>query len=230
MENKVIPIQNEEPAAPILNDEQKSIKEDSYTCTTCNNPVEILEINDSENTVTFKCLNPKEEEAIKIAPVSEYLNLMKKNTYLYSECSLCSKKQNKSKDTPIFYYCIKCDTIICPDCVDAHLKSNEKNHPNLNKEFIIQNNIKNIKCLLHPQEKIRVFCLDCNTNICDKFMKSKKHKGHKKDNLLEILVEDEMKDKLNKIIDVYKRNLKELNDEKEKKQKELFNKMVGIEE
>ena len=77
---------------------------------------------------------------------------MRKYIYLYSECYLCYKKQNKFKETPIFSYCIICYTIICSNCISKHLKLNEKNHPDLNTEYIIKNNEKSINCLLDPKE------------------------------------------------------------------------------
>ena len=63
-----------------------------------------------------------------------------------------------------------------------------KNHPVFNSEYIIKNNGKSIKCLLHPEEKNLAFWLECNTHICKEYMKSKKHKGRKKDNIIEVLV------------------------------------------
>ena len=154
MENKLISFRNIEAETPEPNDDQKLCIEDSYTCNTCSYPVEILEIDNSENTVTFKCLNPNKIENEITITIDEYLYSMKKYTYLYSECSLCKKKQNEFKETPIFSYCIKCDKIICSDCIFKHLEINAKNHINLNEEYLIKNNEKNVKCLLHPKEKI----------------------------------------------------------------------------
>ena len=153
MDDDVILVKNETDEAHTQNDAQKLGIDDAYSCTNCSYPVEILKIDDKENTLTFKCLNPKEKEVEKTIQISEYLDLMKKNTYLYVECSLCHKKQNKFKDVQIFSYCIKCDTIVCSDCVDKHLETNEKNHPYLDGEYIIKINEKSNKCLLHPKEK-----------------------------------------------------------------------------
>ena len=108
-------------------------------------PVEIFKIDDKESTLIFKCLNPKEKEVGKTIQISKYLDWMKKYTYLYVECSLCHKKQNEFKDEQIFSYYIKCDTIVCTYCVDKHLETNEKNHPDLDKEYIIKINEKSKK-------------------------------------------------------------------------------------
>ena len=134
---------------------------DCYTCVACSSPVEILAINEKENTLTFKCLNPitKNNHNVQTVSINEYINKMEKYTYLYSECSICKKFQNQSRDIPIFSYCIKCDKIICNDCINDHLKLNKGNHQNMNKEFIIKNNEKGIQCLIHPGKKILVFVL-----------------------------------------------------------------------
>ena len=213
---------DEEAPIPVPNNSPKINIDDSYCCINCHCPVEIYKIDDKKNTVTFKCLNPKEKETIKTIPISEYLNSMKKYTYLYSECSLCHKKQNELKDTPIFSYCIKCDEIICSDCIKKHLEINEKNHPDLNTKYIIKNNEKNIKCLLHPEEKNVAFCLECNTHICNKCMISKNHINHTKNNIIEVSVTDKMKNILNDIINFYKKRIMQLNDQKEKKEMELL--------
>ena len=224
METKPSLIRDEEMAAPILNDNKKLGIDDSYGCTTCSYSVEILKIDDEENTITYKCLNPKENETEKTIPISEYLDSMRKYTYLYSECSLCHKKQNEFKDIPIFSYCIKCDKVICSNCISKHLKLNEKNHPDLNTEYIIKNNEKSVKCLLHPNKENLAFCLKCNTHICIECKRSRKHIGHKKNDIVEVLVTEEIKDILNGIINIYKERIIKLNEEKEKKGIELINK------
>ena len=134
MENNMILIRDEETLTPFLNDDPKLDIDYPYDCFTYPYPVEIFRINDEKNTVTFKCLNPKKKEAEKTILISKYLDSMKK----YSNCTLCHKEQNVFKDTQIFSYCIKCGAIICPNCISKHLNVNEKNHPDLNKEYIIK--------------------------------------------------------------------------------------------
>ena len=206
------------------NDFSKLGADDSYVCTTCSYPVEILKIDDEKNTVTFKCLNTKKNEKEQTIQISEYLNMMKNHTYLNSECSLCHKKQNEFKNVPIYSYCIKCDAIICSNCITKHLKMNNKNHPYLNKEYIIKNNERSIKCLFHPKEKNLAFCLKCNTHICKECIKNKKHINHTKSNILEVAVTNEIKNILNGIINIYKRRVIQFNKDKENKKIELFNK------
>ena len=223
MENDIISSSDEEEALPAKNVYTKIITVDAYTCTACPYPIEIFKIDDKNNTITFKCLNPKENQIEKTIQISEYLYSMRKNTYLYSECSLCNRKQNEFKETPVFSYCIKCETIICPDCFEKHLKTNEKNHPSLSIEYIIKNNEKSIKCLSHPKEKNLAFCLKCNTHLCKECLKSEKHINHNKVNIIEILITDEIKNILNDIINIYNRRITQLTAKKPKKESKLFN-------
>ena len=205
METKSYYLGDVEAALPVANDIPKLSTDDSYNCISCPYPIKILKIDDSKNTLTFKCLNPKEKEPQKTIPISEYLNSMKKYTYLYNECSLCHKKQNEFKDTPIFSYCTKCEEIICFDCRSKHLKLNEKNHPNLDNEYFIKNNEKNTKCLLHPNKKNIAFCFNCNTHICKECKKNKKHMEHRKHDIIEVSITDEIKSILNSIINITKK-------------------------
>ena len=214
---------NEEVSTKTTNNDAKL---NTYTCTTCSNPVEIYEINENKDLIPtikfkcFKCLNPNKE--IKEMPINEYIEAMKKNTYLYSECSLCKKKQNDFKDTQ-FSYCIKCNVVICPKCLENHLETNKENHLDSNTEFIINNDEKNVRCFLHPEEKYIGFCFDCNRHICKKCMKSKEHKKHRKNSLLEVEVTEEMKDILNNIRNIYKKKIKI-----ESKKKELNNDLCDL--
>ena len=88
METNMIFIWDEETTIPIPNDSPKLNTNDSYVCTTFPFAIEIFRIDDEKNTVTFKCLNPKKNETFKTISISEYLDSMRKYTYLYSECSL----------------------------------------------------------------------------------------------------------------------------------------------
>ena len=154
MEDMIYSIGDTEETKPISNDDPKIDIIDSYGCNACSNQVEILAINEEDNTITFKCLNNNEKENHKIQtiPINEYINKMKKNTYLYSKCSICNQRQNEYKDTPIFSYCFMCNKIICSTCVEEHIELNQKIHQNDNKECIIKNDEKVIKCSIHPNE------------------------------------------------------------------------------
>ena len=113
-------------------------------------------------------------------------------------------------------YCIKCDKIFCSNCILKHLKINDKNQTNLNKGYIIKNNEKFIKCLLHLKEKNLAFCLKCNTHIFIEYNKNRKHINLTKNNILEVSVTNEMENILNGIINIYKRRIKQFNKEKKR--------------
>ena len=38
--------------------------------------------------------------------IKDYLNDMKKNTYLYNKCNSCQKQPNKFNNNEIFNYCL----------------------------------------------------------------------------------------------------------------------------
>ena len=101
------------------------------------------------------------------------------------------KKQNEFKKARIYLYWIKCDKIICSNYLLNHLEINGENYHVFSTEYIIKNN-----------EKF-TFWLECNTHICKEYMKSKKHKGHKKDNIIEVLVTEKIKNILNGIINIH---------------------------
>ena len=58
------------------------------------------------------------------------------------------------------------------------------------------------------------FWLECNTHICNDYTKSKKHKGHKKDNIIEVLVTEKIKNILNEIINIHHGRIIKLNKER----------------
>ena len=196
---------------------------DSYTCTNCAHPIDIFKINDKDNTITFKCLKPKPCSAQKTIPLSEYLKSMKQYTFLYNKCSICGNEQNKFKETPLYLYCTKCDAIICTECLDKHFEQNKNNHPDNNVACIIKNTLKNTNCTLHPNQKNYALCLRCNRHICVDCMITKQHVYHKKNNIIEVEVADDLKAVLNGIINFYEVRLGDLKREIESKENELLN-------
>ena len=229
MDDMIISIKNEVDETTTQSDTQ-NIGADEYSHIDYPYPVEILKIDDKENTLTLKYLNTKEKDEIKSIQISKYLDLMKKYTFFYDECSLCHKKQNEFKNIQILSYCFKCESIICSDCIDKHLKINKRNHHDLNNEFIIKINEKSIKCLIHPKEKNFAFCLKCKTHLCKQCMKSQKHINHSKINIIEVLVTDKIKKMLSGIISIYNEKIQQLNKEKEKMYNKKENNRQKIEE
>ena len=219
-------IDGDEQIKSLSNDSKILDKLDCYNCTACSYPVEILSINDKENKIKFKCLNPnkKDNHGIQEIAINEYINSMKKNNYLFSQCYICKTLQNEAEDNSIFSYCIKCDKIICNNCINEHLKLNGNNHENMCKDYIIRNNEKGIKCLLHPTEKNIAFCFNCNTHLCNKCLKSKKHIRHRKNDLIEIKLSEEVSKKFNDIINIYEKKREILIQDRKNKELELNNK------
>ena len=76
-ENKYI---DEEPATPLMNDSLILDKNFCYNCTECSCSIEVLLINDKENTLTFKCLNliEKDNDKIQKMPINKYIDTLKK--------------------------------------------------------------------------------------------------------------------------------------------------------
>ena len=58
--------------------------------------------------------------------------------------------------------------------------------------------------------------MECNNHICKECNKSNKHINHTKNNIIEELVTDELKNILNDIINIYKRKIMQFSKEKEK--------------
>ena len=196
---------------------------DCFNCAFCSRTINISAISDKENTLTFKDLNhiKQNNHGKQIISYSENNNKMEKyTTYLDSECSICKKLQNKSKEIPIFFYCIKCGKIICNDCINEHLKLNENHHNYMSKEYIIKNNERGVKCLLHPYERDYDIFFRHNFHICNKCLINKKHILLRKCDLDEIKTYKATIDKLKGIIE----NLENC---KEKKELDLYNKLIS---
>ena len=220
MENKN---QNEGPETslcPIIYKETPADSQDSYTCTECSSHIEITSIDAKKNAITFKCENHGE----KTMPINRYISLMEKNTYPFSICSICSLKQNENKDTPNFYYCTKCQKIICSNkaCINKHFDENKPNHENRKQEYFIENNKRGVQCSLHQKKENVAFCFDCNRHLCKDCLKSGVHLKHSKATMLEIEPSDEDKKQFNDIIKKYKQKKLKLEKEKEKIEKELI--------
>ena len=136
----------------------------SYSCTDCDRVIEIMSLNDETNSLIFKCpIHGEKEMSIK-----DYLSNMKKNTFLYSECSLCKKNQNEANNNEIFDYCKQCKLVICNNCKASH----DNNH------CLIKNNRKLTNCLEHPKNYNISYCFDCNCHICKECIEHRKHMRH----------------------------------------------------
>ena len=132
-----------------ISDLENRLKEDEcYSCSECSSGIEILDLDEENNQITFKC--PLDGQ--KTMTIKEYLDKMVKNTFLYTKCSLCQKQQNKIDNNQIFKYCFNCKIYLCNKCLFNH----EQNH------IFIENDKLNIKCKLHPKNKNKSYYIDCN--------------------------------------------------------------------
>ena len=189
--------------APISTESNYLNEKDYYVCTNCSSNIEILSIDDKEATITFNCLNNDDSNnnhKTQKMGINEYIKKMVKNTYFYDECSICHIKQNSLANLPIFKYCTICKNIICDDCHKEFIIKRIKFCDN--EHIFINNNEKNIKCLIHPYNNNIVFCFDCKKHLCNECLRTKIHIKHKKNNLYEIMPLDEDKIIYNKIIEL----------------------------
>jgi hypothetical protein len=100
---------------------QNELTEDEvYTCTECDSNIEIQEIDETNNIISFLC----PVHGSKTTSLKEYFEKMPKNTFLYSKCSSCQKQQNQINNA-IFKYCFDCKLILCNNCISEHDKTHQ---------------------------------------------------------------------------------------------------------
>ena len=214
----------------IMSKERINNDDNIYACTDYSYDIEILKIDENNNTITFNITNSIKninQKLIKM-PIKEYINLMEKNTYLSSKCSICGLGQNEKEGIPIFSYCIKCDEIICSECVSKHIEKNKEKHPNSSDIFIIQNNERGIKCLLHPTENNFEYCFECKAHLCEECLESSKHFMHRKCNLIEVQPNKKINEILKGIMSIYEIRLNKIKNEKSEKLSELYSEYERI--
>ena len=103
---------------------QKEESSKYYNCSECSSLIEILSINENDNTIEFNCLN--KNKAIKIS-IEDYLKNMKKSTPEKINNDICDMHNDK-----YVCYCFDCNNNICEKC----LKS--RNHIHHDKNHIIE--------------------------------------------------------------------------------------------
>ena len=86
------------------------------------------------------------------------------------KCEICSNHQSKLTPPNDIMYMCSCGSIVCYECIKGEEAThNEKGH------FQIDLKDLNYKCILHNGERFSCYCMDCNTNLCDKCLNS--HNG-----------------------------------------------------
>ena len=192
-------------------------KQETLSCTECSSNIEIISIDNNEASITFRCLNNdiNNNHQIQKMPISTYLKRMEKNTYLFDKCSICSRDQNSINNFSYLKYCVKCKITFCNECKEKHMKSGDNNH------FLINNNEKGIKCLLHPNNKNTEYCIKCKTHLCEECIKTGKHLSHETKSLMHFSNLKDKKQILEKNIDFLKKEKEQMLDTKNSKINEL---------
>ena len=178
--------------------EQAIISKDQYSCTQCELPPEILYDTDETETIKIKC----EKHGTKTFLISDYLQLMSKNTYHYYKCGFCKKNNQKNFDDQIFNYCYHCKRIICHKCYLRH-----KSYIT-HKNVFLSNEI-NIRCETHLGAKYEMYCYDCDKSICKKCSENE-HKKHFIISLKELSPTQSAIEKINSTIEDLKQELNNL--------------------
>ena len=111
-------------------------EKECYACTECPSEIEILDLDETNNILSFKCLKHGE----KTMTIKEYLANMVKNTFLYIKCSSCNKQKNEINNNECFKFYFNCKINLCNKFIYNHDK----------KHIFIENDKTKIKCALHP--------------------------------------------------------------------------------
>ena len=191
------------------NNNEDCNSDDSYTCSECQSNIEILSINNESNEIEFKC--PVHGKLY--LSINEYLEKMKKNTYLFFNCSNCKKSQKEFNG--IFKYCLDCKKVFCNLCVKSHINNNEEHR-------IINTNEINNKCASHNiNNELKCYCTNCKEHLCKECLRTRIHINHVKNNIEEIEPMKEELDIVDKIIKKYKKDVENLENEEKLKIKNL---------
>ena len=201
-----------EPMTPELNN-----NEIFYNCSECSSLIEILSINENNNTIEFNCLNKNFNHNKKITmPIKEYLEKMKK----YNNNKL-NKDECEIHNIKYVSYCFDCNCHLCKECLKTrnhlnHIKNNiieiepMKEELNIINEVILdyKNKIDNLS-----NEKIRKINELKNILNDNKKLEEEKNKGiiekNEKKKIKELkLNNDKYLDDINKIIKNCKEKLK----------------------
>ena len=88
-----------------------------YNCTECSSLIEILSVNEKNNTIKFRCLRENNNPE-KLVPIKEYLKEKEK-----FKINKIDEKCEKHKIKYIFY-CFNCKNHLCENCLKSkkHIK------------------------------------------------------------------------------------------------------------
>jgi len=144
------------PQAPAGSCIQKDIIINYYNCTECSSLIEILSINDKNNTIEFKCLNKEKNHGKKTMEIKEYLKEMKKFNNEKLNQKKCEIHTNYNK---YISYCFDCNKHLCKQCLRSrshinHIKNNLIEIQPMEEELNIINEV--ILDYKHKIENIKI--------------------------------------------------------------------------
>ena len=115
------------PPTPQLGIMQSNINNMGYNCSECSSLIEILSINEDNNTMKFNCINNNNHNNnIKI---KEYFKKMQNYNDIKNLNEICEIHWNK-KNNEYINYCFDCKLHLCKECIKSKI------HQNHNKEYI----------------------------------------------------------------------------------------------
>ena len=200
--------------------ENKVLKEIYYNCTECNALIEILSIDEKENTIEFLCSNQHK----KLMPIKEFLDKMMDNDNVDINKDICQIHKNQYMS-----FCFDCKKHLCKECLKTrdHIYHNKNNiieiQPIKTELEIIKKivkyyddkleKLKNKKFLI--KKRLNSFLDKCKTNI-DNILQKEINSSETKKKLELENNKIKFSSDIKKIREKYEKEIKNL--------KELFNK------
>ena len=200
--------------------ENKVLKEIYYNCTECNALIEILSIDEKENTIEFICSNQHK----KLMPIKEFLDKMMDNDNVNINKDICQIHKNQYMS-----FCFDCKKHLCKECLKTrdHIYHNKNNiieiQPIKTELKIIKKivkyyddkleKLKNKKFLI--KKRLNSFLDKCKTNI-DNILQKEINSSETKKKLELENNKIKFSSDIKKIREKYEKEIKNL--------KELFNK------
>ena len=99
-----------------------------YNCSECSSLIEILSINEDNNTIKFNCIN-NHKNNIKIKEYLEKMEKYKDNKNINENCEIHTKTKDYIK---YVNFCFNCKLHLCKECLKSKI------HKNHNKIYIFE--------------------------------------------------------------------------------------------
>ena len=97
---------------------QTELNEIYYNCSECSSPIEIISINEKDNTIQFECIDKKHN--IKIS-INKYLDKMKKFNDKNINNDICLEHNSKYESI-----CFDCNKHLCKECLKTRKHINHQ--------------------------------------------------------------------------------------------------------